>query len=186
MKQYIKIDLTTGLFIEDVILEDNDPVSEDLIDIPCKSGFYHPKWDFTLNDWVEGGSAPPIDLEAIKTEKINESNLKLADYLLNHPLLYTDGLYYSVSLEKQNLLAGQLLTYQLEIQLGNPNPELTWNSTGEECSEWTFENLALLSLAIKNYVKPFVSKQRELEKLIKLCTTLEELNNIDITFEIGE
>lgn len=60
--------------------------------------------------------------------------------------------------------------------------KLTWNSTGDECTEWTYDNLAALALAIGGYVKPFVSHQQELEIDIKACTTQEELDAIVIVY----
>lgn len=60
---------------------------------------------------------------------------------------------------------------------------IKWNSTGDECVEWTYEELAALALAIGTYVKPFVSRQQELEIAIKACTTMEELNAIEINYD---
>jgi hypothetical protein len=117
-----------------------------------------------------------------KEKKIDESNIQLEEYLKNHPLLFTDGNYYSVTKDKQNLLAGQLLTYQLELQAGNTSPELTWNATGEICVVWDYENLVSLTLAIKEYVKPLVKAQQQYEKNIKSCTTFDELNQIIIDY----
>ena len=49
--------------------------------------------------------------------------------------------------------------------------------------EWTYEELAALALAIGTYVKPFVSRQQELELAIKGCTTQAELDAIEITYD---
>lgn len=123
-------------------------------------------------------------LEIAKNIKIKESHELLEKYLSEHPLLYTDGNYYSVTLEKQSLLTGNLLAYQLELQHGVSNPELEWNASGEECVPWTFEELSALAIAIKYYVKPFVAYQRKLEKdVIKTCASIEELNNVVIDYE---
>ncbi len=72
--------------------------------------------------------------------------------------------------------------YQVASTAGIPF-KLTWNSTGDECTEWSYENLAALALAIGTYVKPFVSHQQELELAIKACTTTEELAAIEISYE---
>ena len=63
-----------------------------------------------------------LQLEFSQTNKIKESNIKLEQFLFEHPLLFTDGLYYSVTKDKQNLLTAQLMTFTLELQLGIPNP----------------------------------------------------------------
>jgi len=58
MKLYRKID-ETGLFIEDVLLEN---VTEDekniYIETPCPGGFCKPKWNGT--EWIEGLSKEEI------------------------------------------------------------------------------------------------------------------------------
>ena len=55
MRKVIRID-ETGLFIEDVILQNTDEVPTDCIETPCEEGFILPKWDG--EKWVEGGTAP--------------------------------------------------------------------------------------------------------------------------------
>ena len=119
--------------------------------------------------------------EAAKV-KVTESKTTLAEYLASHPLQWTDGKYYSVTSEKQALLTSNLALYQISASAGQ-SFKLTWNSTGDECVEWTYEKLAALALAIGTYVKPFVSRQQELEIAIKACTTMEELNAIEINYD---
>lgn len=114
--------------------------------------------------------------------KVTESKTALADYLASHPLQWTDGKYYSVTSEKQALLTSNLSLYQLAVSNGQPF-KLTWNSTGDECVEWVYEELAALALAIGTYVKPFVARQQELELDIKACTTMEELDAIEINYD---
>ena len=72
--------------------------------------------------------------------------------------------------------------YQISATAGQ-SFKLTWNSTGDECVEWNYEELAALALAIGTYVKPFVSRQQELELAIKKCTTQAELDAIEITYD---
>lgn len=119
---------------------------------------------------------------SVKDNKILESKTALSDYLQNHPLQWSDGKYYSVTSEKQSLLTSNLALYQISAAAGQPF-KLTWNSTGDECVEWSYENLAALALAIGTYVKPFVSHQQELELAIKACKTQAELGAIEITYD---
>ena len=114
--------------------------------------------------------------------KITESKTTLAEYLASHPLQWTDGKYYSVTSEKQALLTSNLSLYQISTSAGQPF-KLTWNSTGDDCVEWTYEELAALALAIGTYVRPFVSRQQELELAIKACATMEELDAIEINYD---
>ena len=114
--------------------------------------------------------------------KISESKTTLAEYLASHPLQWTDGKYYSVTSEKQALLTSNLSLYQLAVSNGQ-SFTLKWNTTGDECTVWEYDDLAALALAIGTYVQPFVSHQQELEIDIKACTTMEELDAIEINYD---
>lgn len=96
-------------------------------------------------------------------------------------MTWVDGNTYSVTSEKQSLLTSNLALYQIAITAGQPF-KLTWNTTGEECKEWTYENLTALALAIGIYVKPFVSQQQEVEVTIRKCTTDKEINDVVIKY----
>lgn len=140
-----------------------------------------------LDDCYEVQQHEPVPsedmkLESLKTSKISQSKIALSTFLSLHPIQQTDGKYYSVTTEKQALLTSNLALYQISATAGQPF-KLTWNSTGDECVEWTYEELAALALAIGTYVKPFVSRQQELELAIKECTTQAELDAIEITYD---
>ena len=125
---------------------------------------------------------PTADISAEKLAKIEESKTKLAEWLANNPLLYSDGKYYSVTEEKQSLLNSNIASYERAEALGIDYP-LKWNSTGEECTEWTYESLVTLSLTIAAYVAPKVSKQQSIEITIKSCETAEELDKVVISYD---
>lgn len=150
------------------------------------SGDYY--WEIKENDdcfeIVQGDPFPTDDslVKEFAQQKIIESKTALSEYLASHPLQWSDGKYYSVTSEKQALLTSNLALYQISASAGQPF-KLTWNSTGDECVEWAYEELAALALAIGTYVKPFVSHQQELEIAIKACTTMEELNAIEINYD---
>ena len=151
------------------------------------SGDYY--WEIQENDdcfEIVQGDPFPTDDSLVKEsaqQKISESKTALSEYLASHPLQWTDGKYYSVTSEKQALLTSNLSLYQLAVSAGQPF-KLTWNSTGDECVEWTYEELAALALAIGTYVKLFVSRQQELELAIKACTTIKELDAIEINYDL--
>ncbi len=133
---------------------------------------------------VSAGAAPSEEdsIAATKDYRVQQSKTVLSDYLATHPLQWTDGKYYSVTSEKQALLTSNLALYQISAAAGMPF-KLTWNSTGDECMEWTYEELAALALTIGTYVKPFVSHQQELELMIKAATTQAELDAIEISYD---
>lgn len=140
-----------------------------------------------LDDCYEVQQHEPVPsedmkLESLKTSKISQSKIALSTFLSLHPIQWTDSKYYSVTSEKQALLTSNLALYQISTAAGQPF-KLTWNSTGDECVEWTYDDLAALALAIGVYVKPFVSHQQELEIGIKACTTSAEVDAIEISYD---
>ena len=124
---------------------------------------------------------PEIDLDAIKSEKVAESKIMLKTYLEENPLTWTDGNQYNVTEEKQSLLTSQLALYQTAIAAGQPYT-LKWNTTGGVCTEWAYEDLAALALAIGAYVQPLVSYQQTKEVDIMNCETVEAVEAVVIDY----
>lgn len=124
----------------------------------------------------------PETLARLKNDKIVESKVKLAEWLENHPMQYTDGKYYSVTEEKQALLNSNLASYERAQDAGFPYP-MKWNAKGEECEEWDYPDLVALSLTIAGYVAPKVAAQQAAEIKINACTTIEELAEVVIDYD---
>ena len=126
--------------------------------------------------------------EANKASKINESKMLLADYLERHPLVSDchGGVEatYTVTSEKQALMANNYLTYTIAKQSGMENPVLTWNAAGCECEPWTEEEYVTLVLQTAEYVKPLVALQQSYEVQINACETQEELDEIVIVYDV--
>ena len=123
-----------------------------------------------------------IYLDTLKADKIEMSKRMLAEWLEDNPMLYTDGKYYSVTAEKQSLLNGNLASYE-RAKTVNVEYPLKWNSTGSECVSWDYTDLLTLSLTIAGYVAPKVSKQQAIELQIKACESVEEVNEIVISYD---
>lgn len=123
-----------------------------------------------------------VFLKDTKEQKINESKVKLAEWLENHPMQYTDGRFYSVTEEKQALLNSNLASYERAQDAGFPYP-MKWNAKGEECEEWDYPDLVALSLTIAGYVAPKVAAQQAVEIEINACTTMEELAEVVIDYD---
>lgn len=136
-------------------------------------------------DAIRANDAPAETLEQGKARKVADSKAALADYLEAHPLEWTDGKLYSVTMDKQTLLTSALARYQLAVGLGQ-EPELRWNATGEECAVWAYEDLAALALGIAAYVEPLVSRQQALEVEIMAAVSREGLEAIVIDYSTPE
>lgn len=142
--------------------------------------FYFPKVEYIPSASDNTNSLKT--LEELKSNKITESKIKLAEWLETHPMAYSDGNSYSVTAEKQSLLNSNLASYERATQAGIPY-SLKWNATGSECTEWTYEKLVSLSLSIAAYVAPKVAIQQSIEVTINNCSTIEEVNEIVINYD---
>ena len=116
-----------------------------------------------------------------KAQLIADSKKKLAQWLADNPIKFTDGKFYSVTEEKQTLLNSNLASYERALNAFVDYP-LKWNATGETCVDWTYAELLTLSLAIAGYVASKVASQQAVEMQIKACTTLEECEAIIIDY----
>ncbi len=124
----------------------------------------------------------PESIEQKKSVLIEESKNKLAEWLLNNPMQFSDGKYYAVTEEKQALLNSNLASYERATAAGIEYP-LKWNSTGEVCIDWLYTDLLTLSLSIAGYVAPKVAIQQAVEIQVKSCTTMEELEAVVINYD---
>ena len=121
-------------------------------------------------------------LAARKAERIAESKAQLSDYLLCHPMQWTDGQYYAITAEKQQQLTSKIMSATLAAQTAQPYA-LTWNATGEECQAWTLENLTALAFAIDARVTSLVSYQQAQEVAMREASTLEALEAIPVDYD---
>ena len=121
-------------------------------------------------------------LAARKAERIAESKARLSDYLLCHPMQWTDGQRYAITAEKQQQLTSKIMSATLAAQTGTPY-SLTWNATGEECQEWTLQNLTALAFAIDARVTALVSYQQAQEVAMRDAASLEELEAIPVDYD---
>lgn len=178
---YITIDKTTA----SAPIPDSYPLTDEQAAIVQAN---YPYFDLTIADGVITAvtpTAPPApDLDPLKAAKIAETKNALEAYLAEHPLLWTDGKYYSVTAEKQTLLANTLEVYQIAVSAGQ-QPELTWNATGEECVVWAYADLCVLALGIAAFVKPLVAHQQALEVAIRAAATADELDAVVIDYALG-
>ena len=117
-----------------------------------------------------------------KVERIAESKTQLSDYLLCHPMQWTDGQRYAITAEKQQQLTSKIMSATLAAQTSTPY-SLTWNATGEECQAWTLENLTALAFAIDARVTSLVSYQQAQEAAMREASTLEALEAIPVDYD---
>lgn len=132
--------------------------------------------DTILND----GTA--LTLDESKTKRIAQSKSDLETYLLEHPLLWTDGECYAITAEKQNQLTSKIMAATM-AQTMSTDYTLTWNSTGEVCKEWALPDLYALAFAIDARVTALVTYQQTKEVAMRNAETMEELEAITVNYD---
>ena len=135
----------------------------------------------TTNEYIEIKGSEENALNGIKASAIAKTKTDLEDYLASHPYTTEDGKSYSVTFEKQTLLANEIASYQLATAAKQPY-QLTWNTTGDECTNMTIEEMTALALAINAYVKPLISYQQAQEVAIRNATTMEAVLAINTDY----
>lgn len=164
----------TNFFYNIKELQDNGLVTLDML---CNALL---KSYITNDEFVELAGEDNA-LSGIQTVRVTETKNALSTYLSAHPYETADGKLYSVTFEKQSLLANEIATYQLATAAGQEY-KLTWNTTGEECVEMTIEQITALALQIAAYVKPLVSYQQSKEIEIKDCTTVDDVLAVEVDY----
>ena len=132
--------------------------------------------------WEAWKATLPDPTLEVKSRKIAQSKADLADYLLSHPLQWTDGEYYAITSEKQAQLTSKIMAATLAAQASTPYT-LTWNSTGEVCKEWTLTDLSALAFAIDARVTSLVTYQQQKEVEIRNCETVEAVNAVVVDYD---
>jgi hypothetical protein len=72
-------------------------------------------------------------LDEAKELKQEKNKLLFAEYLASHPLTWTDGKEYGVTMEDQSEISLNLSQYQIAVQAGVESPTLEWHARHEEC-----------------------------------------------------
>ena len=135
----------------------------------------------TTDEYIEILGTEEAALEGIKAVQISNTKYDLESYLANHPYTTEDGKKYSVTSQKQTLLANEIASYQLAKAAGQPY-QLTWNTTGDECTNMTIEEMTTLALAINAYVKPLISYQKAQEVAIRNADSVEAVLAINTDY----
>lgn len=128
---------------------------------------------------------PDTELAYLKKKKIEESKYNLSVFLNENPLYSfshnNNAAYYTVTLEKQILLASKITNYKMQEEIGL-NPTILWNATGQELEPWTIEECVTLLNEMINYVTPYIQKQQEIEIKINNSTNYENVLDIIINY----
>lgn len=130
-----------------------------------------------------GEFEPRYTLAEVQTMKQEENKRAFAEYLASHPITGVDGKTYGVTEQDQAEISLNINQYQIAVAAGVEAPILEWHAQHEECTPWTMEQLAALSLQISAYVYPIYHKMQEFKTRIFGAETIEEVEAIECVFE---
>lgn len=133
------------------------------------------------NVWKESLPLEADPLISAKEERVAQSKSDLETYLLENPLQWTDGQYYAITAEKQNQLTSKLMAATVAQQMSTEY-HLTWNSTGDVCTEWNLSDLYALAFVIDKRVTGLVTYQQTKEIEINNANSIDELNAIIVDY----
>lgn len=123
----------------------------------------------------------PVDLAAVQQARQTENKAALAAWLDAHPLQWTDGKIYGVTEEDQREMALNLMQYQVAVQAGQ-TAVLEWHAQKESCRTFEQSEYVALSLAIADYVYPYLRYQESVKEAIYQAQTAEEVANVKIDY----
>lgn len=123
----------------------------------------------------------PVDLAAAQQARQTENKAALAEWLVTHPLLWTDGRTYGVTEDDQQEMALNLMQYQVAVQAGQP-AVLEWHAQKESCRTFEQSEYVALSLAIADYVYPYLRYQESVKEQIYQAQTAEEVADVKIDY----
>lgn len=180
MKNYAEI--KDGVCVNTAVFEDEETAAD----------FGYPVLisdDYGIGDLYDGENwsrAPvpepePVDLATAQQARQTENKATLAAWLDAHPLQWTDGKIYGVTEEDQKEMALNLMQYQVAVQAGQPKV-LEWHAQKESCRTFEQQEYVALSLAIADYVYPYLRYQESVKEAIYQAQTAEEVANVKIDY----
>lgn len=164
--------------------ENGNPIEGDarFIQPTAPEGWYY---DMELGAFINEEDIPEM-LESAKNAKQEENKSLFARFLAEHPLTWTDGKVYGVTLEDQSEISLNLTQYNLQVQNGIENPVLEWHASKEACAPWTYEDLSALALTISQYIYPWFQKMNQYKEQIFSCTDRKEVEAIVLEYKTEE
>jgi hypothetical protein len=180
LKEYYEVDTQTGEWIEVHLLDDEaDEIPSNYVSgWGPNRAFYKPKYDFTINDWVEGKDYQEI-LEIVKREKLGEMNRKCEEAILGYFKANVDGVEYEFSFDReaQTNFTGTMILFSQGII-----DSIEWTAWKDDVahritlSKEQFMQIAGLAFEHKN--SKITRLRNELQPQIESCTTVEEVQAI--------
>ena len=128
-----------------------------------------------------------LPLDEAKRVKIIQSQKALAEFLEANPITSTchgNAAQYSITAEKQSYLQSMILI-ATSAEASGIEYQPSWNAVGEPCTyDWTVPQLQQLAMEIEAVVRPIVSQQQNIERIIRNCNDMDELVAVEINYTV--
>lgn len=148
--------------------------------------------------WIydeETGQIMPEEMQAVALDQAKESkqaqnNAELAKWLEENPITWTDGKKYGVTLQDQQEIALNIMSYQMAAQTAAATEDksqvipfsLEWHAINEACVPWTVENLTALSVAIRAHIYDAYTLNQTYKTQIYACETRGDVDKITFDY----
>lgn len=134
---------------------------------------------------------PTLDIEKctideLKAYKQSLNKEAFSDFLLCHPLLWTDEKYYGVTQADQIEMQTDLNAYKLKQELGFKDWPLEWHDIKKACREFSLSDFTSLLNAIIDFVYPYRKLQESYKQKIYDVSTKEEILSVKCIYELLE
>ena len=131
---------------------------------------------------------PTVDYDAMSLEecrecKQQENNIALKAFLEEQTVIF-NGKEYGVSYDDQSEMMANLTQYRLSEEIKKGSGVLEWHAKKEKCQPFSLEDFMELSMLIKLFVYPYVSKCQDIKQQIFNCETKSELKKIKFEYEV--
>lgn len=121
-------------------------------------------------------------LDSVKNEKQKMNKVALAEFLKNNPITF-NGELFGVTEDDQNEMSLNYMQYQI-AKIANVPAKLEWHSVKQACRTFEEAEYIQLTIAITNFVYPYLRQQESIKTAIYACTTRDEVAAIEIKYEI--
>jgi len=180
MQNYAKIE--GGVCVNTAVFEDEETAIDFGYPILISDGYgIGDRYDGETWSHAPAPEPEPVDLETVQQARQTKNKAALAAWLTAHPLQWTDGKTYGVTEEDQQEMALNLMQYQVAVQAGQ-SAVLEWHAQKEGCRTFELEEYTALSLAIADYVYPYLRYQESVKEAIYQSQTAQEVANVKIDY----
>ena len=136
-----------------------------------------------LNSIVVTKTPDQMTLEEYRSYLKALNNQRLAEFLHDNPIQWTNGKHYGATEEDQTLMLNNYNAWKMYSSSGVP-VKLEWNANNERCTEWEEEEYLALLGAIYTYAKKMLKLCQWYKVQIANAPTRADIEAIDLVYTL--